>query len=69
MFRKLLLATALGCALTIGASAADVFVRIGPPRPLVERRGASGLIEDPEQLRARPLDGVAEDPFEHRAEQ
>ena len=39
MFRRLWIASALGCLLALGASAAEVFVRIAPPAPIVERRG------------------------------
>ena len=39
MFRKSFLSAALGMFLAVGAAtAADVVVRIGPPRPVVERR-------------------------------
>jgi len=38
MFKKAILGLILGASLTVGASAADVVVRIGPPRPLVEHR-------------------------------
>lgn len=36
--RKLLLSTLLGCALIGGANAAEVYVRVGPPHPVVEHR-------------------------------
>ena len=38
MLRKFFLSAALGTMMLTGAYAADVFVRIGPPRPVVERR-------------------------------
>ena len=38
MFRRLWMVPALGCALALGASAEEIFVRIAPPRPIVERR-------------------------------
>lgn len=38
MIRKLLSIGFIGAGLAITASAADVFVRIAPPRPLHERR-------------------------------
>ena len=38
MIRKAFLAALIGCALTVGASAAEVIVRVGPPRAIVERR-------------------------------
>ena len=38
MLRKGLLAAAISCCLGISAVAADVIVRVAPPRPLVERR-------------------------------
>ncbi|MBV8820617.1 MAG: YXWGXW repeat-containing protein [Acidobacteriaceae bacterium] len=38
MIRKTFLAALLGCSLIAGASAAEVVVNIGPPRPVVERR-------------------------------
>jgi WXXGXW repeat (2 copies) len=38
MIRKSLIALSLGCMMTFSALAADVFVRIGPPRPVHERR-------------------------------
>ena len=38
MLRKLLLATLFAGSLSFSAFAADVYVRIGPPRPLVDRR-------------------------------
>src|ERR1700692_1300555 len=38
MFRKSLLSTAFGVFLAIGAANAQVVVRVGPPRPLVETR-------------------------------
>jgi hypothetical protein len=38
MIRKTLLGFACAAAFTVSAMAADVFVRIGPPRPPVERR-------------------------------
>jgi hypothetical protein len=42
MFRKTLLSTAFGLFLTIGmANAADVVVRVAPPRPVVETRIAA----------------------------
>jgi WXXGXW repeat (2 copies) len=42
MFKKSFLSAALGVLLTMSAaSAADVFVRIGPPAPVVETRVVS----------------------------
>jgi hypothetical protein len=38
MIRRFLLSAVMGVMLVGGASAADVFVRIGPPRPVIERR-------------------------------
>lgn len=38
MLRKFFLSAVMGAMMVAGASAADVFVQIGPPRPLVERR-------------------------------
>ncbi len=38
MIRKMLFTTLIGAGLAISASAAEVFVRIAPPLPLVERR-------------------------------
>jgi len=38
MFRKALIASALGCFLVMSAGAAEVVVRVGPPRPVIERR-------------------------------
>ena len=38
MFRNFWLSLMMGAALQVGALAADVVVRIGPPRPIVERR-------------------------------
>jgi hypothetical protein len=38
MFRKSLITSALGLMLAIGAANAQVYVQVGPPRPLVERR-------------------------------
>src|SRR5690242_7418040 len=38
MFRKSILSSALGLLLAVGAANAEVVVRIGPPRPQVERR-------------------------------
>ena len=40
MIRKGLLAALIGAGLTFTASAADIVVRVAPPRPLVERRVA-----------------------------
>jgi WXXGXW repeat (2 copies) len=37
MFRKLLLSSALGVLLSAGTVCAQVVVRIGPPRPVIER--------------------------------
>jgi hypothetical protein len=37
MFRKLILSLVLGGALVSMAPAAEVIVRVGPPRPIVER--------------------------------
>jgi WXXGXW repeat (2 copies) len=41
MFRKALITSILGCSLGLGAWAAEVFVQVRPPRPLVERRVAA----------------------------
>ncbi len=38
MIRKMLSIALMGAGLAISASAADVYVRVGPPRPLHERR-------------------------------
>jgi hypothetical protein len=38
MIRKLLTTSALGLMLVAGAANAQVYVQVGPPRPLVERR-------------------------------
>jgi hypothetical protein len=38
MFKKAFFGLILGTALAIGASAAEVVVRVGPPHPVVERR-------------------------------
>ena len=38
MFRSVICGLLLGASLTISAAAADVVVRIAPPRPVVERR-------------------------------
>lgn len=38
MLRKLWMTSALGCLIAVGANAAEVFVRVAPPRPLIERR-------------------------------
>src|SRR5690242_11882304 len=38
MFRKGLVAAALGIFLTMAASAADIVVRVAPPHPVRERR-------------------------------
>jgi hypothetical protein len=38
MLRKLWMTLALGCLIAAGANAAEVFVRVAPPRPLIERR-------------------------------
>ena len=38
MFRKLWMTSALGCLIAVGASAAEIFVRVAPPAPIVERR-------------------------------
>jgi WXXGXW repeat (2 copies) len=38
MLRKTLIASALGCLMTFGAMAAEVYVRVAPPRPIHERR-------------------------------
>jgi len=38
MFKKLLLSCSLGILLGVGTVCAEVIVRVGPPRPLVERR-------------------------------
>jgi len=37
MFRKFLITSIFGAALAVMPAAAQVYVRIGPPRPLVER--------------------------------
>jgi len=39
MIRKGMLACVMGLMLTVAAGAADIRVRIAPPRPLLERRG------------------------------
>src|SRR5690242_128237 len=39
MFRRGLIGLALASFLTVGATAAEIFVRVGPPRAVVERRG------------------------------
>lgn len=39
MFRKVLLSVIFGSALTLGAFAADVVVRVAPPAAVVERPG------------------------------
>ncbi|MEO8126428.1 MAG: YXWGXW repeat-containing protein [Bryobacteraceae bacterium] len=41
MIRRMLLTALVGAGLTLSANAADVFVRIAPPRPLVERRAVA----------------------------
>jgi hypothetical protein len=42
MFRKALLGSVAGLILAVtGASAADIIVKVGPPRPVVERRVVS----------------------------
>ena len=41
MFRRTLIAVVFTGTLALNAFAADVFVRIGPPRPVVERRLAA----------------------------
>lgn len=41
MLRRLILSSIIGCMLAAGAIAGEVIVRVGPPRPLVERRMAS----------------------------
>lgn len=41
MIRKGLMAAFLAAALSVNVFAADVFVRVAPPRPLVERRVAA----------------------------
>ena len=38
MFRKMLMGSALGLMLTMGAMGAEVIVRVAPPAPIVERR-------------------------------
>ncbi len=38
MLRKTLIASVLGCALSFCAMAEEVYVRVGPPRPIHERR-------------------------------
>jgi hypothetical protein len=38
MLRKLWMTSALGCLIAVGANAAEVFVRVAPPRPIIERR-------------------------------
>ncbi len=38
MFRKLLLSSALGAFLAMGAANAEVVVRVSPPAPLADRR-------------------------------
>jgi hypothetical protein len=37
MFRKALLFSAMGCMLAVGVQAEEVYVRIAPPRAIVER--------------------------------
>ena len=39
LMKKLILTTILGLALGIGAAQAEVVIRVGPPRPIVETRG------------------------------
>jgi hypothetical protein len=41
MLKKALLASAFGCMLAMTAGAADVVVRVAPPRAIVERRGVA----------------------------
>jgi hypothetical protein len=38
MLRKSLLVSAFGVFLAIGAANAQVYIQVGPPRPIVERR-------------------------------
>jgi hypothetical protein len=38
MLRKTLLTSALGLMLAIGAANAEIYVQVGPPRPVIERR-------------------------------
>jgi hypothetical protein len=38
MLRKLWMTSALGCLIALGASAAEVIVRVAPPARIVERR-------------------------------
>jgi len=38
MFRKILMGSAFGLMLTMGAMGADVIIRVAPPAPIVERR-------------------------------
>lgn len=38
MLRKSLLVALIGCGIGIGTASAEVVVRFGPPRPVVERR-------------------------------
>jgi WXXGXW repeat (2 copies) len=38
MIKKLLIGSVLGLMLSVGVVQADVFVRVAPPRPRVERR-------------------------------
>jgi len=38
MFRKMLMGSAFGLLLTMGAMGADVVIRVAPPAPIVERR-------------------------------
>jgi len=39
MFKKILMSSALGLLLSAGIVSAEVVVRVGPPRPVVEVRG------------------------------
>ena len=41
MLRKFVLTSIAGCMLTIGAMGAEIFVKIAPPRPVVEERVVS----------------------------
>lgn len=41
MLRKCLLSLLIGSGLIVGASAADIVVRIAPPHAVVERRGVA----------------------------
>ena len=41
MVKKIISGMILAAGLAVSASAADVYVRIGPPRPIVERRPIS----------------------------